>query len=408
MENDEGENFDANQPEMQMENVGLLPDYIQSVNHSYFGVPYDQRVDMPRLRLNKEFQAQIIEEDWSSGWFGHLVTGKDMIAFFNSDAGNEVHFAINAGELIYNCIAQYHQKNEYIVDQLLDFLPRISQLPKNRREIHPKHITSFLGVTFYMHDDSEGFYTKEQQRLVLDTALSTPEFPSEIIRDVLNYQMLKAIRGGDRERLAYVAEKGVKIEPENRKKVIFNLFRGIMKGGGKQSDFDWGYQVLQVVEVDLNKEEDLLLLDQGLKTCVHMAPPYQSGSFGTRMRSMKGAFAIVQFLRSMGFMLTKFPTGEKMIRWVVQTLEVQERFLKAQPEVVEMVRELTTFLVGCGAPVDVIPSELEQEKTAGLNDFGMTLAYTDRAQFSSITPSPCTLSRDILTLIFQIAYGPLN
>ena len=144
------------------------------------------------------------------------------------------------------------------------------------------------------------------------------------------------MRGGNRERLAYVADKGVKIEPENRKKVIFNLFRGIMKGRGKQSDFDWGNQVLQVVEVDFNKEEDLLvpfslpipsishmykLLNQGLKTVVHMAPP-SFKTFGTRMRNMEGAFAIVQFLRSMGFLLTKFPTGKKMIRWVVQTCKV--------------------------------------------------------------------------------------
>jgi len=372
----------------------------------YIGIQYDKRVYLPRLRLNKQHQAEIIKEDWNSGWFGHLVTGKDMIAFFHSDAGKEVHFAVTAGELLYNCIAQYHQNNEYIVDQLLDFLPRISQLPKNRREVHPKHITAFLGVTFYMHDVSEGFYTKEQQRLVLDTALSTPEFPPETIRYVLNYEMFKAIRGGNRERLAYVADKGVKIEPENRKKVIFNLFRGIMKGRGKQSDFDWGNQVLQVVEVDFNKEEDLLLLNQGLKTVVHMAPP-SFKTFGTRMRNMEGAFAIVQFLRSMGFLLTKFPTGKKMIRWVVQTLE-GEKYVKIQPEVVEMVRELTTFLVGSGAPTDMIPPELEQEKQAGVNDLGMTLAYTDRAQFANVTPSQCVLSRDILTLIFQIAYGPLN
>lgn len=369
-------------------------------------IQYDKWLELPFLRMNKQCLNEIMAEDWKSGWFGHLKSGKDMIAFFNSEVGKNTHQAITAGELLYNCMRQAMIKNPKMHEQSLDVLNRASMLPLSRREISQKHVSSFLGVIFYLCESTDGFFTKEQQYQIIDCALSSPSIPNEMTNEVLTALMMKAIRGGDRERIAYIASKGVQMNTEKRRKLLFNLFKGIMRGG-KAEDFTWALKVMESLKLDMTNEADLKLVDSCLSASVHMAPPnFKTGSLVTRMRSMENASVIVQFLRSCGILFDDLDAGKSMIKWVVQTLDIREKYLVAQPEAVAMVQELTTMLVGSGAPTSMIPAKLEMQKLAGLHDLSMTLAYGDKQVFQNYCKKSI-LSSDLILLIFQIAYGPV-
>jgi len=371
-----------------------------------FATPYDKQLDLPVLRINREYQKEIMQEDWLGGWFGHLKTGKDLIAFFNSDAGKEVHWTITAGELLYNCSLRALQKNDFVIEQVLDILGRLRLLPKERQEINERHVFSFMALASELHAATDGFYTLKQQWSVLDALINCDAAPKAAIESSLNQMMIKAIRAGDRERVEYLAVKGVRLRQDQRKKTIFNLFKGIMRKG-KITDFEWGRQMLNVMQINLESPEDVELINAVLSTSIYMAPPNSKTKISvSRIRSLNDASIIVQFLRSNGILLTNFSIAEKIMKWAVRTMDISEKYLLEKPEVVEMVKDLTIFLVGSGAPISDIPVSLEIEKDSGLRDLHMVLTYSDKNQIANLRPAKCRFSSDIMLLIFRIAYGP--